>query len=350
MPRDTTNNRVRERRKAVGLSQAELAERAGISRTAVTAIEGERLVPSVAAALAIAETLGGTVEELFGNPPTIANRIEWAVPTQSPCRYWHVEVGGCRWLYPVEATHLGELPHDGVWNGKLRREEETTPAEQVLIVATCDPAVGLLAGEYARQTSFRMLPLIRSSRDALRLMQAGKIHAAGVHLSSSHLAGGNASIIRQEFGTGHRLLRVGVWQEGVAFATHLKLRTAQAAVQAGLQWVGREEGSAARECLDELLAGRLEPRHTAPDHRAVALAIQCGWADAGVCLRLAGEEAGLGFLQIRREAYDLCFPEAFESDRRIQALIQVVQSARYRRLLNALSGYESRTTGDLSDV
>jgi DNA-binding XRE family transcriptional regulator len=44
-------NRVRPYRESRGWSQAELARRAGISRAAVSAIEVNRLVPSVTAAL-----------------------------------------------------------------------------------------------------------------------------------------------------------------------------------------------------------------------------------------------------------------------------------------------------------
>ena len=39
----------------------------------------------------------------------------------------------------------------------------------------------------------------------------------------------------------------------------------------------------------------------------MAEAIRAGWADAGVCLRLVSDQAGLDFLSIREEAYDLCF-------------------------------------------
>ena len=46
-------------------SQADLAQRAGISRAAVSAIEGERLSPSVATALALAAVFECSVEELF---------------------------------------------------------------------------------------------------------------------------------------------------------------------------------------------------------------------------------------------------------------------------------------------
>jgi DNA-binding XRE family transcriptional regulator len=47
-------NRVKQHRLQRGWSQEQLAENAGISRAAVSAIEIPRLVPSVAAALALA--------------------------------------------------------------------------------------------------------------------------------------------------------------------------------------------------------------------------------------------------------------------------------------------------------
>ena len=61
-----SSNPVRRRRLARQWSQADLAERAGISRAAVSAIEAERLSPSVAAALALAAVFECSVEELFG--------------------------------------------------------------------------------------------------------------------------------------------------------------------------------------------------------------------------------------------------------------------------------------------
>ncbi|HUY31605.1 MAG TPA: helix-turn-helix transcriptional regulator, partial [Pirellulales bacterium] len=76
-----------------GWTQAQLAERAGISRTAVTAIEGNLLVPSVAAALALAEALETSVEAVFGRPPTPAKSTVWAKePAHPNSPYWHAEV------------------------------------------------------------------------------------------------------------------------------------------------------------------------------------------------------------------------------------------------------------------
>ena len=59
-------NLVKLYRRQRGWSQAELARRAGVSRTAVSVVEVNRLVPSVAAALSLASAFGCTVEGLFG--------------------------------------------------------------------------------------------------------------------------------------------------------------------------------------------------------------------------------------------------------------------------------------------
>src|SRR3954451_11366847 len=58
-------DRLRESRTAAGLTQAELARRAGVSRGLVTAIETGRHVPAVDAALRLASALGESVETLF---------------------------------------------------------------------------------------------------------------------------------------------------------------------------------------------------------------------------------------------------------------------------------------------
>ena len=52
-------------RKAQRLTQAELAERAGVSRKTINTVENGVFVPSTTLALALARALGTTVEGLF---------------------------------------------------------------------------------------------------------------------------------------------------------------------------------------------------------------------------------------------------------------------------------------------
>jgi putative transcriptional regulator len=58
-------SRLKEMRTAAGLTQAELAERAGVSRKTVNTVENGVFVPSTILALSLARALGTTVEALF---------------------------------------------------------------------------------------------------------------------------------------------------------------------------------------------------------------------------------------------------------------------------------------------
>src|SRR5262245_30902212 len=149
---------VARRRTQRNWSQAELARRADVPRTTVSAIEGERLTPSVTAALALARALECSVEELFCKIPlSQASGREWAwKPRRDPGRYWEAEVSGRRLLYPVESLALNLIPHDGVIENGVERAAGVGAWATTLVLACCDPAAGVLAGEYARASGFRL--------------------------------------------------------------------------------------------------------------------------------------------------------------------------------------------------
>jgi len=351
---------VRDERLRRGWSQEELARRSGLSRTGVSSIETERLVPSTAAALALAAAFGCRVEDLFRLPRPSPGEIGWAWrPRGEKTRFWQAEVLGKTRLYPVETTPLGVVPHDGTAiaaqgdpnTHELNFDPSSVDPKNTLVMACCDPAVGLLASALAREASVRLIAVPRSSRAALELLGQGLVHIAGVHLSHSGDSGeGNASAAKEILGPGYSLFRAATWQEGVAYESGRRIRTIDEAVRSSLRWVGREPGSGARQCLDELLGDRPRPKRQANDHRGVAEAIRAGWADAGVCIRLAGEEAGLGFLAVRDEAYDLCVAESVRDDPRVVALLNVLRSNAYRRMLADLPGYDSAETGEVRRV
>ena len=58
-------SRLKEIRTAAGLTQAELAERAGVSRKTINTVENGVFTPSTLLALELARALGTTVEDLF---------------------------------------------------------------------------------------------------------------------------------------------------------------------------------------------------------------------------------------------------------------------------------------------
>jgi len=65
MPDEVLHNTLRVQRAIRNLTQAELAEQAGVTRKSVNAIEAGRMVPSVLLALKLAHVLDVSVESLF---------------------------------------------------------------------------------------------------------------------------------------------------------------------------------------------------------------------------------------------------------------------------------------------
>lgn len=351
------HNRVQEYRTARGWSQEELARRTNLSRAAVSAIEIGRVVPSTAAALALGAAFGCRVEDLFtlGNPTTRAAERTWAwPPTSAPQRFWRATVGDRTLTYPVERTFLGTVPCDGIERAGVREAHAQADPERTLVIAGCDPAVGLLAAKLAREADVRTLPLIRSSRRALELLRSGLVHVAGIHLEDGECPGGNERAVREVLGTGHTILRLARWQEGVALTPSLGMKTIRQVVAANVRWVGREPGSGARRCLDSIIKDhRPLPKgyhHVAADHTGVVETIRTGWAQAGVCVRLPAAEAGLDFLVAREENYDLCYRSDLEHDPRIRALVRAVRSPSFRRSLEDLPGYDPSETGAVVSV
>ena len=58
-------NRLKDKRAELGLTQAELAERVGVTRKTVNTVENGVFTPSALLALKLARALGEPVEQLF---------------------------------------------------------------------------------------------------------------------------------------------------------------------------------------------------------------------------------------------------------------------------------------------
>ena len=340
------HNNIKKFREERVWSQQELADRAGISRAGVSSIETGKLVPSTVAALALAKVLGCTVEELFqlgGH-----SEINWAwPPAQTPCRCWRAVINEKLLLFPVENSPLGMVPHDGVFrDGKIFESSSSGPY-RTLVMASCDPAVGLLAAEYARTTPFRMVVLSRSSRRALQLVRDGLVHVAGLHIATSSAPEENSRVAREILGAPFSLLRMADWQEGLALAPGLGLTSIHQVLTSNIRWIGCENGSGARQVLDELLQGKASPAIMARGHQGVVDAIRAGWADAGVSVRQVSDEAGLDFIALREEAYDLCIPASQAEDPRVRALVEVVRSTSLKNMLGELPDYDVKSAGEM---
>jgi transcriptional regulator with XRE-family HTH domain len=110
-------NRLRSQRLERGWSQQALAQRTGLSRAEISAIETRRVVPSTQAALLLVHALGVGVEDVFALDG--APQVDWAwAPVKTPSRAWLAEVRGRRRLFPCEKSPIGLVEHDALVEGQ----------------------------------------------------------------------------------------------------------------------------------------------------------------------------------------------------------------------------------------
>jgi len=357
---------IRETRAARGLTQSELARRAGISRQALSAVEAGAYQPSVAVALSLARELGTTVESLFASADSDdCRRIEARWTAEAPAPSSGVvlgRVGGRVVAVPQAAAGLSLAPRSGlvVQAGRMRARISTlrSPDEidSTLLIAGCDPAVAILADWLARRRSpIRAVGLRCSSNGALAAMLEGRAHAAGVHLKDRRSGEYNLAAVRRALGNRPAMLvNFARWELGLATApgNRLEIRGFADLGRAGLRIANRERGSGARSALDDAIAelGLRADRisgyeYELSGHLEIAAAIAAGQADTGVTIRVAAQAYGLGFVALREERYDMVIPGSEADSPVVKAMLDALNSRRFAREVNQFCAYDTDQMG-----
>jgi putative molybdopterin biosynthesis protein len=362
---------LRRAREARGLTQLELARRAGISRQALGALEAGAYQPGVAVAIALARELGDSVEGLFGGEaPGGCNRIRaaWAGddPASGATRCIALaRVGGKVVAVPYPAARLTLTPRAGIVEHTNRGRADVatyrsaSEIDSALLIAGCDPATAILADWLARHRSpVSAVALPCSSSRALSALIEGRVHAAGVHLkypgsNEYNLAPARAAL-------GHRpaiLVSFARWELGLATSagTRLAIHGIADLARPGLRLVNRERGAGARAFLDEALAElRIDATgiegygFEAAGHLEVAAAIAAGRADAGVTIRIAAEAYGLPFISMREECYDLVILARELETAPVKAMLDTLNSRRFALEVSQLCAYDTNQMGQVS--
>jgi putative molybdopterin biosynthesis protein len=361
--------RLRLARQARGFSQQQLAGMAGVSRQAVSAVESGQSEPSLRVALALAQALGMTVDELFGTegavPTLTARSVAQAEGAEPGVRVTLAPIGESVVALPLAGptvSHDGFLPAGGLVVGTAGATDAGAgvtvrpigPPRPTLVVAGCDPALPLLEdplGLLDPPIAFSWWPC--ASREALRLAAEGLVHAAGVHLLDRS-GGYNTGPAAELLATGGEVIGFSAWREGLVLRPNAAGRVSGLAdaVSSGLRLVNREAGAEARSVLDRELAsigvaGAQVPGYqtTATGHLQVAGAVAAGLADVGVASEPAALAYQLAFIPLAAERFDLVIPIDRVASREVQALFKVLSSRWLLDQLASLPGYDASPCG-----
>jgi putative molybdopterin biosynthesis protein len=395
-------------RQTRGFSQQQLAGMAGVSRQAVSAVESGHSDPSLRVALALAQALGMSVEELFGpgEPTAPVTAVSVAsldgrgagerpgMERTRGVRVMLAPVGDRFVALPLRGdtgVGLGFLPAGGLADRGARIApsvasvapsvapliapsvapsvapliapsvsaadafEEITvrpigPPRPTVVVAGCDPALPLLATPLSLldpPVALAWWPC--GSGEALRLARAGLVHAAGVHTQTGNGDTGAG------LPDGAQVVGFTAWREGLALRQDLRavVTGLEAIARGRLRIVNREPGAEARRLLDRERARlNLDPADLigydteAAGHLQVASAVAAGLADAGVASEPAARAYGLAFVPLAHERFNLVIPAEHTASREAQALLKVLASPWLLAQLASIPGYDASTCGE----
>jgi putative molybdopterin biosynthesis protein len=226
-------------------------------------------------------------------------------------------------------------------------------------VAGCAPLLGALAQRVGRRFfDARMTWLSASSQRALALLEGGGVHVAGVHLLDPAAAEDNTRALRQRL-PGRRLLVVNLtrWQEGllVAPGNPKRIRGVQDLLRARLRFARREAGAGATKLVERLLKDAGAPRLAlagvlASGHEDVARRVQCGAADVGVAIEGVALAAGLDFIPLVEERFDLVVPAELAEAAPVRRVLEALDDPGFRRELAHLPGYDGGLAGHVTTV
>ena len=362
-----SGNGLRLARQARGFSQQQVANMAGVSRQAVSAVESGNSDPSLRVAFALASALGMTIEALFGADDSVApvTATSAAPLGRRGARVTLAPIGDEYVAFPLRGATAGRggfLPASGLVagtdrdSGKISRNIRPigTP-RPTLVAAGCDPALPLL------EAPLRLLdpPVAFSwwpcpSREALRLAADGLVHVAGTHLRGPG-SDYNITPAADLLPGGGEVIGFCSWQEGLVLRPELAdtISGISDVAGSGLRLVNREPGAEARSLLDRELddagieASLLPGYHThAAGHLDVAAAIAAGLADAGIASEPAALAHGLVFIPLAAERFDLVIPTGHVSTCEVQGLLKVLSSAWLLDQLGCLPGYDPGRCGE----
>ena len=369
-------NHLREKRQALALSQKQLADLAGITRQAISALESDQYSPATSVALQLARALHCRVEDLFSikqGGEIIEGELLGALPQGNrPVRAQVTQIGHRLLVRPLHG--LGELaslsatadglivesnPKNNQVKVKLLKDREVI--RRKIVVGGCDPAM-FLAGEHIRKhDQDNLVPCLMGSSIALKALKRGEIHLAGIHLADERSGVWELPNLKDSLGDMDCIVvTFAHWEEGfiVRQGNPKKIRAVSDIAKPTVRIVNREKGSGARRLLDkQIRASAINPKRIKGygdevfSHLDVASRVKSGLADAGIGVQSVASICGLDFVPLQRERYDLVIPKAhYETLSGLRVLLDTIVSKPFRDELDALGGYDTREIGKVVEA
>jgi putative molybdopterin biosynthesis protein len=264
----------------------------------------------------------------------------------------------------VHADGLLRIPSliEGLNAGEEADVELLRPLDDIENTILCtgshDLAIGVLEDQLKlRHPELKIAATNVGSLGGLLALERGETHIAGTHLLDPGSGVYNIPDIRRAIpNVPVVLVHLAQREQGILVArgNPKSLTGLKDLAQPGVRFVNRQPGSGTRLLLDhELKKLHIDPSDIAGyereefTHMAVAIAVASGLSDAGLGVRAAASALGLDFILVASEQYDLLVAREFYESKRGELLMEIIQSAGFRRAVAALGGYDPGRSGEV---
>lgn len=335
------DSRLRELRRAAGLTQAQLAATAGVSRPQVAAIEAGRHEPGVGAALALAGALGVAVTELFSADPLAPAAVLSSSDARPGALVRAARVGERLVFAPLADRGAGSFGFHAA-DGELADDRlELLPGADPrgFVAVGCEPSLELLAELLPARGMARLLAVHGTSAEAVAALVDGRCHAAVVHGRGRDLRPPRLPLRRFELGR---------WWTGLAFPTGAPVSLER--VGAGRASVARRDpGAGTQRALERALralgAGSRLSGPLASGHCDAARRAALRQAESALTIEPVARAYRLEFSPLERHRVEVWIAERWLEHPGARALLERLHSRAFSARLEQLGGYELGHTG-----
>ncbi len=326
---------LRQLREAAGLTQNELAARAGVSRQLVGATENGRHLPRVDAALALARVLDTDVVTLFGavvEPPVDV------VTGRPPPDGALVRVGNVRGRAVTAPARIGsdgfDLADGRVEGGAVVTFGRSRPG---LVVAGCEPGLEIIE-RLLRLRGMAAVAVSASTAVAWEALEEGRVHAAVVHGPVGDLPSPSGLARLERF----NLCR---WVVGLAATPDARTGWWEAALGGDVPVIQRERGAGVQRAFERAIGfdpveGPRVGSHLTAVRHALATGIPA------VTIEPAAAALGATFHPLEQHEAQVWFGADAEADGVVDETVDLFSDPPFAAHLGAVGGYDLSLCGE----
>jgi putative molybdopterin biosynthesis protein len=251
---------------------------------------------------------------------------------------------------------------EGIGENQETEIELLRPIDEILntvvMVGSHDLTLDILAnllGRFYPPVYFSSHPV--GSLGGILAIRNGFCHMAGIHLLDPDTGEYNLPYIRRHLKEVEmKVLHLVFREQGliVQGGNPKKIKGLEDLLRREIVFINRQKGSGTRILFDHQLkthsieGGQIQGYENEEyTHMAVASTVASGKADVGCGILPAARAMELGFIPVAKERYDLVIPSIHFEDEKIQKVIEIIRSEKFKKRVLQMGGYDVSRTGEL---